>query len=149
MELAPQILPNLDRDMAALAQQYLRARGVSLYLGDGVSGFSEEQGALTVSLQSGRKLQAGLVILAIGVRPETTLAREAGLEVGRGIRVNEFLQTSDPHIYALGDAIEVKDFVTGKQTVIPLAGPINRGALWPTTLPAAVKAITAPRARRC
>ncbi len=126
VELAPQILPNLDRDMAALAQQYLRARGVSLYLGDGVSGFTEEQGALMVNLQSGRKLKAGLVILAIGVRPETTLAREAGLEVGRGIRVNEFLQTSDPHIYALGDAIEVKDFVTGKQTVIPLAGPANK-----------------------
>ena len=126
VELAPQILPNLDRDMAALAQQYLRARGVALYLGDGVSGFAEEQGVLTVHLQSGRRLQAGLVILAIGVRPETTLAREAGLEVGRGIRVNEFLQTSDPHIYALGDAIEVKDFVTGKQTVIPLAGPANK-----------------------
>lgn len=127
IELAPQILPNLDPEMATLAQQYLRARGVSLYLGDGVERFSEgSPGLLTVSLQSGRELTAGLVILAIGVKPETSLARSAGLEVGRGIRVNEYLQSSDPDIYALGDAIEVKDLITGRQTVIPLAGPANK-----------------------
>ncbi len=127
VEMAPQILPNLDWDMAVLAQQYLRARGVALYLGDGVSHFSEEKdGVLNVGLQSGRKLNAGLVILAIGIQPEITLAKESGLDVGRGIQVNEYLQTSDPRIYALGDAIEVKNFVTGRSVVIPLAGPANK-----------------------
>lgn len=127
VETASQILPTMDRDMAVLAQQFLRARGAALYLGDGVSGFKEEpRGGLKVSLQSGRELKAGLVILAIGVKPEVTLARDAGLEVGRGIIVNEYLQTSDPRIYALGDAIEVKNFVTGRAVVIPLAGPANK-----------------------
>lgn len=127
VEMAPQILPNLDFDMAVLVQQYLRARGVALYLGDGVSGFTEEeQGGVKVSLQSGHELKAALVILAIGVKPEVTLAREAGLDVGRGIIVDQYLQTSDPRIYALGDAIEVRNFVTGHPAVIPLAGPANK-----------------------
>jgi NADPH-dependent 2,4-dienoyl-CoA reductase/sulfur reductase-like enzyme/peroxiredoxin family protein/rhodanese-related sulfurtransferase/TusA-related sulfurtransferase len=127
VELAPQVLPFLDQEMAAVVQQYLRGRGINLYLNDGVSGFKEGPGTgVTVTLQSGTHLQADLVILSIGVRPETKLAREAGLEVGKGIRVNEYLQTSDPRIYALGDAVEVVDLVTGTPAVIPLAGPANK-----------------------
>jgi NADPH-dependent 2,4-dienoyl-CoA reductase/sulfur reductase-like enzyme/peroxiredoxin family protein/rhodanese-related sulfurtransferase/TusA-related sulfurtransferase len=127
VELAPQVLPFLDQEMAALVQQYLRARGVNLYLNDAVTGFNNSAATgVSVSLQSGRELQADMVILAIGVKPETKLAREAGLEVGKGIKVNEYLQTSDPKIYALGDAVEVVDFVTGTPNVIPLAGPANK-----------------------
>ncbi|MEW5785779.1 MAG: DsrE/DsrF/DrsH-like family protein [Bacillota bacterium] len=127
VELASQLLPPLDPEMAALVQQYLRARGVALRLGDGVKQFAEaDQGGLMVELQSGARLQADLVLLSIGVNPELKLAREAGLELGKGIKVNERLQTSDPRIYALGDAIEVIDLVTGSPTVIPLAGPANK-----------------------
>ncbi|HHX73638.1 MAG TPA: FAD-dependent oxidoreductase [Firmicutes bacterium] len=127
VEMAPQILPFLDWEMAAHVQQYLRQKGVKLVLGDGVAGFADGTGsAIAVSLQSGRVVEADFVLLAAGVRPETRLAREAGLEVGRGILVNEYLQTSDPRIYALGDAIEVVDFITGKRIHLPLAGPANR-----------------------
>lgn len=127
VELAPQLLTLLDRDMAALVQQYLRSQGVALYLNTGVAAFEEGPGrGLTVVLQNKTRLQADLAVLAIGVRPEVKLAREAGLEVGKGIRVNEYLQTSDPKIYALGDAVEVVNFVTGKPAVIPLAGPANK-----------------------
>lgn len=127
VELAPQLLTVLDKDMAALVQQYLRSQGVGLYLNSGVAAFEEEPGkGLTVVLQNETRLQADMAVLAIGVKPEVKLAREAGLEVGKGIRVNEYLQTSDPKIYALGDAVEVVDFVTGRPAVIPLAGPANK-----------------------
>lgn len=127
VELASQVLPNLDPEMAAFVQQYLRAKGVALCLGDGVSAFEGLPGGrLAVSLQSGRRLEAEMVLLAIGVRPEVKLAREAGLEVEQGIVVNEYLQTSDPSIYAVGDAVQVKDFITGTPAVIPLAGPANK-----------------------
>ena len=84
--------------------------------------------AWSFGLNSGQRLPAQLVILGVGVRPENKLAVDAGLEVGPrgGIRVNEYLQTSDPNIYAVGDAIEVKDFVSGDPTQVPLAGPANR-----------------------
>ena len=127
VEMAPQLLPPVDPEIAALVQNYLRAMGVALRLGDGVKQFhATENGTLAVELQSGARLPADLVLLAIGVRPEVKLAREAGLEVGRGIKVNAQLQTSDPHIYALGDAIEVLNLVTGEPAVIPLAGPANK-----------------------
>jgi NADPH-dependent 2,4-dienoyl-CoA reductase/sulfur reductase-like enzyme/rhodanese-related sulfurtransferase len=127
VELSSQVLPFLDREIAALVQQYLRARGINLHLGDGVAAFREGTGkGLFVALQSGGEIETDLVIFSIGVRPEIKLARDAGLDVGRGIKVNEQLQTLDPKIYALGDAIEVVDFVTGSPAVIPLAGPANK-----------------------
>ena len=127
VEMASQVLPFLDKEMAAQVERNLRKQGVTLYLGDGVSGFEEgNSGGVTVNLQSGSVIQADLVFISIGVRPEVSLAREAGLEVGKGIRVNEFLQTTDPKIYALGDAVEVVDYVTGSPVIIPLAGPASK-----------------------
>ncbi len=127
VELAPQVLPPVDADMAALVQQYLRARGVNLRLGNGVKQFHQaENDGLKVELNSGELLETDLVLLSIGVKPETRLAKEAGLKVERGIKVNEQMQTSNPSIYALGDAVEVTHLVTGKPAVIPLAGPANK-----------------------
>ena len=103
--------------------------GVRLELNDGVAGFEQSaDGALVVLTASGKRLPADIVILAIGVRPETALAKMAGIEIGQrgGIRVDEQMRTSDPDIFAVGDAVEVRDFVTGQWTLIPLAGPANR-----------------------
>lgn len=127
VEMLDQILPPLDRPMTLLMEDELRRRGVELILGDGIAGFSGGTG-VTCRLQSGREVAADLVVLSIGVRPDSALARAAGLELGpRGhIRVNEFMQTSDPDIYAAGDVIEVKDFVNGEPCAVPLGGPANR-----------------------
>ena len=97
-------------------------------LRDGVKAFVKEEERTLVELQSGKKLETDLVILAIGVRPETTLAKKAGLELGEtgGIKVNKHLQTSNPHIYAVGDAVEIVDFINGSPALIPLAGPANK-----------------------
>ncbi len=103
VERSPQVLPPIDADMAAQVQQYLRAMGVKLRLGNGVKQFHQvEKDGLKVELNSGELLETDLVILSIGVKPETKLAQEAGLEFERGIKVNEKMQTSDPSIYALG-----------------------------------------------
>ncbi len=127
VELAHQVLPPIDPDMALLVQHYLRTHNVNLRLGNGVKQFHQvENGGLNVELNSGELLETDLVILSIGVKPEAKLAREAGLEVERGIKVNDRMQTNDPSIYALGDAVEVKHLVTGKPAVIPLAGPANK-----------------------
>jgi NADPH-dependent 2,4-dienoyl-CoA reductase/sulfur reductase-like enzyme/peroxiredoxin family protein/rhodanese-related sulfurtransferase/TusA-related sulfurtransferase len=127
VELAPQVLPPIDADMAALVQQYVRALGLKLRLGNGVKQFHPlEKGGLKVELAEGEMLEADIVILSIGVKPETKLAAEAGLTINRGIVVNDKMQTNDPSIYALGDAVEVKHLVTGKPAVIPLAGPANK-----------------------
>ena len=129
VEMAPQVMPPLDREMAAFVHHHLRAKGVRLHLGTAVTGFSEQpEGRLQVAVSQGEPLAADLVILAIGVRPESSLAREAGLATNpRGaIITNSRLQTPDPDIYAIGDAIEVRDFVNGSPTVIPLAGPANK-----------------------
>ena len=129
VELAPQVLLILDREMAAFVHQHLREKGVNLYLNNGLAGFEEQRdGSLVVKLQHGESLQADFAVLAIGVRPESRLAREAGLKVGPSgaIVVNSRLQTSDPDIYAIGDAIEVEDFVTGRRGPIPLASPANK-----------------------
>jgi len=102
---------------------------VNLQLADGVAGFRQaKDGSLEVLTESGKAHPADVVILAIGVRPETALAKAAGLEIGQrgGIRVDEHMRTSDPDILAVGDAVEVKDYVTGQWTLIPLAGPANR-----------------------
>ena len=115
--------------MARLVERYLVKHGVHLELNDGVAGFRQAaDGALEVLTASGKAHPADVVILAIGVRPETGLAKAAGLEIGQrgGIRVDEHMRTSDPDIFAVGDAVEVKDDVTGQWTLIPLAGPANR-----------------------
>lgn len=133
VEALPQVMSPLDPEMAAWLHAELRANGVTLVLGDPVSAFEaprpgETARASVVVLQSGRRLEADVVVLAMGVKPEIALAREAGLELGAlgGVRVNEHMQTSDPNIYAVGDAVEVRDFVTGQWALIPLAGPANR-----------------------
>lgn len=128
VELQDQVLPPFDKEMTTPLTQTLAAKGVSLVLGESAERFEASAQGLTVHLKSGKRLEGQLVVLGIGVRPENKLAIDAGLEVGPrgGIRVNEFLQTSDPDVYAVGDAIEVQDFVLGGPTQIPLAGPANR-----------------------
>lgn len=129
VEMLDQVMPPLDADVADRVADHLRSHGVRLALGDGVAGFSpEKDGGLTVQTQSGASFPADLVILAIGVRPESGLAAAAGLELGArgGITVDARMQTSDPFIWAVGDAVEVPDFVLGGETLVPLAGPANR-----------------------
>jgi len=124
-----QVLPPLDPEMAEPAQQRLSDRGVKLALGDGVAAFERAgEERITVHTSKGATHEADLVILAIGVRPETALARAAGLEIGPrgGIRVDNRMRTSDAKIWAVGDAVEVTDYVTGQAALIPLAGPANR-----------------------
>lgn len=129
IEKLNQVMPPLDPEMARLVERYLAKHGVHLELNDGVAGFQQSaDGSLEVLTGSGKKHPADIVILAIGVRPETVLAKMAGIEIGQrgGIRVDEQMRTSNPDIFAVGDAVEVKDFVTGQFTLIPLAGPANR-----------------------
>jgi NADPH-dependent 2,4-dienoyl-CoA reductase/sulfur reductase-like enzyme/rhodanese-related sulfurtransferase len=129
VELASQVMPPLDPEMAEYAKQRLESRGVTLALADAVSEFGQgNNGGLSVHTKSGKTYEADLVVLAIGVRPETALAREAGLELGErgGIRVDSQMRTSDPRIWAVGDAVEVRNRVTGQWELIPLAGPANR-----------------------
>jgi NADPH-dependent 2,4-dienoyl-CoA reductase/sulfur reductase-like enzyme/rhodanese-related sulfurtransferase len=128
IELQDQVLPPFDREMTTPIAEHLTARGVNLLLSDAVEAFEQAVDGFTVCLRSGRRLPAQLVVLGVGVRPESRLAAEAGLEVGPrgGIRVNQHMQTSDPDVYAVGDGVEVKDFVTGEPTQVPLAGPANR-----------------------
>ena len=128
VEMMSQILAPLDYEMAVIVHQHLQSRGVCLVLGDGISAIESQDEAKAVVLQSGRRLRADLVLLAIGVRPESALAREAGLTLGmRGtIATNDYLQTSDPDIYAIGDAAQVSHLVTHKPTNIALAGPASK-----------------------
>ncbi len=128
LEAAAQVMPLLDREMANPIEHRLRKQGVHLRTGDPVTGFEATDGELAVKTQSRQAFRADMVILSIGVKPETGLARAAGLEIGPsgGIRVDECMRTSDPAIWAVGDAVEVRDFVTGMPCVAPLAGPANR-----------------------
>lgn len=128
VEGCDQILTPLDYEMAAIVHSHMRDKNIELYLEDKVEQFEDKDDHTVVYLSSGRRLQADLVVLAIGVHPETTLARAADIALGAtgGIRVNSHLQTSDPDIYAVGDAIEVTQTISGQQVLIPLAGPANR-----------------------
>ena len=124
-----QVLGPLDEEMARIVESHLTKHGVHLALKDAVAGFKQlAGGAIEVQTTTGKAYAADLVIFAIGVRPDTTLAKTAGLEIGTcgGIRVDEHMRTSDPNIFAVGDAIEVKDFGTGKWSLVALAGPANR-----------------------
>jgi NADPH-dependent 2,4-dienoyl-CoA reductase/sulfur reductase-like enzyme/peroxiredoxin family protein/TusA-related sulfurtransferase/rhodanese-related sulfurtransferase len=128
VEMLDQVMAPLDYEMAQLVHEELTVHGVDLHLGDGVSGFEAGDDAVTVRLKSGAGLAAGLVVLAIGVRPNSALAKDAGLTLGSrgGIVTDDQMRTSDENIYAIGDVVEVKHLVTGEQTMIPLAGPANK-----------------------
>lgn len=147
VEMADQVMTPVDREMAGFAHAEIREKGIDLRLSVALSSVEyvanqsvanieageddahqHLQGKLTLSLNNGDQLDTDILIMAIGVRPETKLAQEAGLQIGAlgGIYTNEYMQTSDPSIYAVGDAVEEKDFVTGEQTLVPLAGPANR-----------------------
>ncbi|WP_104034221.1 FAD-dependent oxidoreductase [Vibrio jasicida] len=147
VEMADQVMTPVDREMAGFAHAEIREKGIDLRLGVALSSVEyianqsvanneageddthqHLQGKLTLSLNNGDQLDTDILIMAIGVRPETKLAQEAGLQIGAlgGIYTNEYMKTSDPSIYAVGDAVEEKDFVTGEQTLVPLAGPANR-----------------------
>ncbi len=128
VELAPQVMGTVDPEMAFPLHQELILNGVDLHINTSINGIEKNENGLDVNLSNGDLLKTDLVILAIGVRPETKLASEAKLQIGPrgGIKVNEHMQTSDPAIYAVGDAVEVTDFIGGFETLIPLAGPANR-----------------------
>ena len=128
VEMLPQVMPPMDPEMVSPVHDYLTAKGINLALGAAVSGFAESNGQLEVLTQDGPAHPADIVILSIGVRPETSLAKAAGLTLGErgGIRVDEQMRTSDPHIFAVGDAVEVRDRITGVWTLLALAGPANR-----------------------
>jgi rhodanese-related sulfurtransferase len=127
-DLNDQVLPPLDKEMSRPILDALLTKGVDVRLSNSATAIEATSSGLMVQFKSGAPVTADLVILGVGVRPENQLAIDAGLEVGPrgGIRVNDRLQTSDPNIYAVGDAIEVRDFVTSDPTQVPLAGPANR-----------------------
>jgi NADPH-dependent 2,4-dienoyl-CoA reductase/sulfur reductase-like enzyme/rhodanese-related sulfurtransferase len=129
IEMEKQVMPVMDIELAAFIHDHLKAKNISLCLGSPVIGFKKkDDGMIDVRVASGESVSADMVILAIGVRPEVELAKGAGLTIGDlgGIRVDDQLRTSDERIWAVGDAIEVDDFITGAKSLIPLAGPANR-----------------------
>ena len=129
VEMFDQVMPPLDREMAEYVCVHLRKRQVSVHLGDAVSRFNGSEGRVTsVETRSGARIQTDGVILSVGVKPESKLAKDSGLELGPhgGIRVDESMRTSDPCIWAVGDAVEVRDALTGELSLVPLAGPANR-----------------------
>jgi CoA-disulfide reductase len=128
IEMSNQVMAPLDFEMAAILHEHIFNKGVNLILEDGVKSFAKKENKTMITLQSGEQIQADLTIMAIGVKPEIKLAKEAGLTIGDlgGIKVNDKLQTSDPNIYAVGDAVEVKNLITGQAALIPLAGPANK-----------------------
>lgn len=131
VELGPQVMAPFDIEIAHVLHDQLEQHDVELILGKALQGVAPSTRAdksLTLTLNDGSVLETNLLIMAVGVKPETSLAVQAGLEIGElgGIKVNEFMQTSDQAIYAVGDAIEDPDFVTGEAILVPLAGPANR-----------------------
>ena len=129
LEMGDQILGPLDREMARVVEGYLEHHGINVVLEDGAAEFRQSSsGSLKVYTQSGAMYPADIVVLGIGVRPDTALAKAAGLELGErgGIRTDEQMRTSEPDIFAVGDAVEVRDFVTGEWSLVALAGPANR-----------------------
>ena len=128
VELGNQVMAPVDFDIASFVHEKAKQKGLELLLNIGVEKFNDKGETIEVFLNNGTSLETDAVILAIGVKPETKLAIEAGLEIGetRGILVNEFMQTSNPDIYAVGDAIEVAHYINNKKVLIPLAWPANR-----------------------
>lgn len=129
VEMADQVMAPVDFSIASHVHRHLMDKGVGLWLGRGVERFTSENGSIKVWLNTGETLSADLVLLSIGVRPSVRLAREAGIELGaRGIKVNRWLQTSSPDVYAVGDAIEYEHPIAGGPWLNYLAGPANRQA---------------------
>lgn len=128
VELQDQAMPLLDREMATDLRYHMELHGVALHLGTAARSFEDRAGQVVVTLDGGERIVADLVVLAVGVRPATALVRAAGLELGPrgGVRVDAQMRTSDPHVFAAGDMVEVVDAVTGEPAVIALAGPANR-----------------------
>lgn len=128
VEAAPQLMAPFDEDMAAFIHTEVRRNGVKLKLGAAVESFVNEEGGLGVRIKGGEEIVADMAVIAIGVAPDTALAKEAGLELGikGSIVVNDRMETSAPDVYAVGDAAEIKNFVTGKPALISLAGPANK-----------------------
>jgi len=128
IEMAKQVMPPLDADMAVYVEQCLQENEIDLKLGNAVESFSLSEKGLAVHCVDGELINTDMVLLAIGVQPQSQLAKQAGLTLGsrEGIKVDERMQTSDPNIWAVGDVIEVMDFVTGQYLTVPLAGPANR-----------------------
>ena len=128
VEAAPQLMAPFDEDMAAFIHTEVRRNGVKLKLGAAVESFVNEEGGLGVRIKGGEEIVADMAVIAIGVAPDTALAKKAGLELGikGSIVVNDRMETSAPDVYAVGDAAEIKNFVTGKPALISLAGPANK-----------------------
>ncbi|MBM4443686.1 MAG: CoA-disulfide reductase [Chloroflexi bacterium] len=130
IDMLPQVMAPIDAEMAVPIHEHLKAKGVALHLNDGAARFEKGASGRTISVatRSGVSHECDMVLLAVGVRPEVRLAKEAGLEIGAlgGVRVSERMRTSDSHIWAVGDAVEVRDCFTGAWSLIPLAGPANR-----------------------
>lgn len=128
IEAMDQVMAPVDYEMAQMLHDNIRQNGVSLYLSDGVESFDDDGKQVTVHLKSGRAVKADMVILSIGVRPNSSIAKEAGLKLNErgGIVTDEHMRTDDPSIYAVGDVIEVEDFVFKGRTMVPLAGPANK-----------------------
>jgi rhodanese-related sulfurtransferase len=128
VEMLDQILPPLDPEMAAMVQSHLKEKGVVCELGKAVTSISPKDDRLVVSTDREDHLECDMALFSVGVRPENRLAKETGLEIGErgGIRVDDSMLTSDPHIYAVGDAVEVRDLITGHRTMSALAGPANK-----------------------
>lgn len=130
VEATDQVMAPVDPEMAEILHNNIRSKGVGLYLADGVASFEDKGASVDVKLSSGTVLSADIVILSIGVRPNSQIAKDAGLELNArgGIIVNDHMQTADPDIYAAGDVVEVEDFIFGDRTMVPLAGPANKQA---------------------
>ena len=130
IEMLDQVMPPLDWEMAAIVHDHLKEKNVELELENGVKAFSQAGDRIVVHTQKGRQIETDMVLLSVGIRPENKLAKQAGLKIGTtgGIRVDSTMKTSDPHIYAVGDAVEVKDLVTDFSTLTALAGPANKQA---------------------
>ncbi len=128
IEMMNQVMTPFDYEMAQLIHESLEHQGVHLHLGDGVDSFEESDDSVLIHLKSGKQISAQMVILSIGIKPNNELAKNCGLEINDrgGIVVDDMLHTSDPDIYAVGDVIEVEDFIDKSRTMIPLAGPANK-----------------------
>ena len=128
LQRGPQVMAPMDLEMARYVERHLVKNGVHLVLNDGAAGFQQENGSLQVLTESGKVYPADIAVLGIGVRPENWLAKDAGLEIGErgGIRVDEQMRTSNPDIFAVGDVVEVRDYISDEWSHVPLAGPANR-----------------------
>ncbi|MBF0118777.1 MAG: FAD-dependent oxidoreductase [Desulfobacterales bacterium] len=129
IEMQPQVMPPVDPEIASFIHEHLKKYDISLLLKTSVTGFKQEKdGSIGILTNTGKVIQSDIVVLSIGVKPEIDLAKQAGLSIGKlgGIEVNEYMQTSDENIYAVGDAVQVKDYISGIPALIPLAGPANR-----------------------